>query len=326
MPSHVVHDQLYLDVYNRFPHRIKQKFKDIWSKHKILAQGHDLLYFYMALNPLQIPTILKHIGVLEDKDIQGLAVNYIGSTRKHSDESKAFLYGYLAHHFSDARLHPLIIYESGDFKNDVDSADDHFLLESMLDAYMLKKSGENPQRFKIHNLVPNNMSLSRKTRKIINHSFKKTYDISNLDTIFAEYNKNARLFLTYFRHDPKGIKKKLFKALDLIVGKLFRFSMLPYNYDGTEAIKHLNNDNQPLPHPLDGKNISDKSFDELYAISVKEITDMLTLLDEAIDDKAYEQEIRDLVPNISAVHGYEQGSVYTIEHTRKPKQKILRRA
>ena len=319
MPSHITHNQLYLDVYKNLPEQMKREFKDTWEKYKIFGQGHDLLFFYMFLHIHKFPTLLKQLQIIEDKDVQQLTINYVNYLIENNPthESKLFLYGYLMHHFLDAKLHPLIIYETGDFLNNKESQANHLLLENMLDAYMLKKNLIDPKKFKIYSLVPSRAALTRDTREMISYSFKKTYEFENFDKVFAEYNKNTETFMWLLRHDPKGIKQFLFKPLDYVLKKAIKPSVLPFHFDGTEAEEYLNKQKEMWTHPIDTNNTSIKSYDELYEEGVSEIAKMVSLLNAAILDKATDKELATIVPDVSSIHGYKVEGSYNIENTKK---------
>ena len=305
MASSLTHNEFYKEVYKELPASIQKEFKDTWDQYRILGQGHDLLFFYMFWNLHKMSTIHKQLTIIGNNDVQKFTVNYINwlvENNLYKHESLLFLYGYLIHHFLDAKLHPLIIYETGDFKNDKNANYNHLYLENQIDATILKRIDIDPRSYNMSSIIPSNAVLSKETREIVKNSFSKTYQITNFDKPFINYNNNTKRFLKLIRYDPSGIKKKIFKLLDPILIKTIKPSIFPFVFDGTEAEKNLNLDKKFWTHPVTGK-ISDKTFFELYDDGKKEISHMITYLHEAIMDKAPDNEIESIVPDISSVTG-----------------------
>ena len=276
-----------------------------------------MLLLYMFLHLPKYPELQSKLKIIED-NVQELAVNYIGFLQEtdRTAEAKLFLYGYLIHHFIDAKLHPLIIYETGDLRGNKDAQALHLLVENMIDAYMLKKDGIDPMAFKIHHVIPSKEGLSAGTRGLVRSSFQKTYGLEDFDEIFANYNKMARTFFKTLRHDPRGLKKILFRPLDFMLMGLFKPSILPFHFDGSECLAYLNLENEEWTHPIDAAIVSTKSLDELFEEGVDETARMITLLDEAIGDRAAGAQLKTIIPNISSIHGRESGLDYRFSYTK----------
>ena len=316
MPGHVTHNNSYLDVYRLLPEQMRQRYAGTWEQYKPFAQGHDFLLLYMFLHLPQYPKVHKKLKIIEE-DVQELAVQYVRVLRKTdmSAESVLFLYGYLTHHFMDAKLHPLIIYETGDLQNDKDASALHLLVENMIDAYLLRKDGIDPKKFKIHELPASKAAMSAETRGIIDAAFDAAYDLKGFSELFADYNKTARTFFKALRYDPHGAKRILFKPLDVLLMGIFKPSILPCTHDGTECLRYLNLEKELWTNPADAAKVSTQSFDELYGEGVREIARMLSLLDEAIASNAADQQLREIIPNVSSISGCESGP-YQLRYVR----------
>ena len=308
MPSHLTHTQCYMDVYDQLPGRMKTQYAQAWERNKIFAQGHDFLLVYMFLHLPSYPKIQKKLALIEE-NVQEMALHYIAAWRasSRSEEATFFLYGYLIHHFLDAKLHPLIIYETGNLRGDKKAQARHLLLENMIDAYILRRGGTDPKKHKIHTLVTSNKALSAETRSIIDSSFEKTYGIPNFSELFAECNKTTGTFLKAMRYDPWGVKKILLRPLDYLLMGVFKPSILPFRFDGTECADHLNIHNEEWTHPADAAIVCAKSFDELFAEAVTEIAAMISALDRAMAGNAGDEELRSIIPDISSIHGLAAG-------------------
>ena len=317
MPSHFTHTKSYLDVYKLLPDRMQKKYCETWERHKIFAQGHDFLLMYMFSHLPSYPQVHAKLKIVEE-NIQELAVQYIGFMQETSvsDESRFFLYGYLIHHFLDAKLHPLIVYETGDLRSDKDASALHLLVENMIDAYLLRKGGVDPRKFKIHELITSKAAMSAETRAIIDASFEAAYGLKGFSELFAGYNKTARTFFKALRYDPHGAKRVLFKPLDVLLMGVFKPSILPCTHDGTECLPYLNIGKEPWTNPADAARVSTQSFDELYDEGVREIARMLSRLDEAIESNATDSELRAIIPNISSISGCECRPGYQLNNVR----------
>ena len=304
MPGHLTHNKSHLDVFKLLSKPMQKKYAEAWEKYKIFAQGHDFLLLYMFLHLPKYPKVHAKLKIIEE-DIQDLAIHYVHALRKSSksDEAVMFLYGYLVHHFLDAKLHPLVVHMTGDLRNDKDASALHLLVENMIDAYMLQKDGVDPKKFIIHNVVTSKKAMAAETRAILDYSFKEAYNLDGFSELFCEYNKTARSFMKTLRHDPRGIKRILFRPLDFLLMGLFKPSILPFHFDGTECLGYLNLENKPWAFPADAARVSTQSLDELFDEAVGEIAQMLSLLDEAIANDATDEDIRSIIPNISSIHG-----------------------
>jgi len=326
MPSFVTHNKSYFDVYKILSEPIKKRYLGTWELYNMFAQGHDVIftyiYFHLVKNIPKIKTLLKQMQTVSDYKIQAFTINYINLleqsnlTAEEEIEAILFLYGYLIHHFLDAKMHPQIIYQTGDFQNDKQAATHHLLVENQIDAYMLKRDGIDPKSFKIHNIVTSKMALQNGTRRIVKGSFKETHGFDNFDQIYAEYNEMTRIFLKRLYYGPRGIKKRLFKPLDLILMGNLKPSQLIFDFEGTEAIPYLNQEKKLWTHPVDGTP-SIQSATELYEEGIIEIAKMIVYLEEAILDKATAVQIAGIVPDISSIHGGKTNGDYTLSYTKK---------
>ena len=305
MAGHIIHNQSYSDIYQKLPMKMQEEFESSWDSYNIFAQGHDLFFPYMFLHFYKLPTLIKQLKVIQDEGIQKLTINYINGLQEvgATHEAKLFLYGYLLHHFLDAKLHPLVIYETGNFINDKQAEALHLKVENMIDAYQLKKQGIDPRTFKIHSTVKSNMALTSRTKQLVDASFLKTYGYVNLGKVFEKYNANTKKYLYLLRYDPQGLKTLLFTPFDYVMSNIFKPGVFPFHYDGTEAIDYLNLENKPWIHPIDSDSISTKSFDELYTEGVEAIAKMISMLNEAIIDQATNEQISGIIPNISSHTG-----------------------
>jgi len=318
MPGHLTHNQSYLDVYPLLPEKMQKQYESSWEAYKLFAQGHDFLLLDMFLHLPQYPKIHAKLKIIEE-NVQALAVNYIHALLEAGGpvEATLFLYGYLIHHFLDAKLHPLIIYETGDLRGDKNASALHLLVENMIDAHVLRDAGIDPMRFNIQSIVTSKDALTAETRAVIDASFASTYGLENFSELFAEYNRTARIFLKALRYDPKGIKKRLFRPLDFLLMGLIKPSALPFHFDGTECLPYLNLKKQAWTNPADAARVSTQSFDELFAEGVQEIARMIALLDEAIADRASDAQLRTIVPDVSSISGLESRLEYQLSHVKK---------
>ena len=304
MPNHIAHNEFYFDVYSNLPVKMKKEQRYNWKRYKTFGQGHDMVYSYCLAAPHKAIINYKRLPELRDNNIQLLALNYIKHLyeSKQIDETKLFLYGYLIHHFFDAKIHPFIIYQTGDYLNSGEYRSYHAILENMIDASILKKQGINPIFYLIHHTVSSNEKLTEDTRTVIRESFQETYGYEKFDKAFHNYNINFKNWLMLFYHDPWGIKNFSTKPFSGLL-KGFRAHRIRFN--GTEADQYLNHERNEWNNPANKDDVSNSSYDDLYEEALMEVSQMIARLEEAIDDKANENEIKTIIPNISSTHGYE---------------------
>ncbi len=207
MAGTLTHIKFGHDLYNRL--NLKNIDKDFFV---IGNQGHDLNFFiHLWEYPLK-----KKIFKLT-KDLQQVDINKFKNLVKGtSNETRSFLYGYLAHEILDRKVHPYINYKSND------NHDKHALLESIIDV---KLNDMNTIKKKI----PKHLKITKQFKRKIISIFKTYFKSDKYGKRITRSINNVYPFLRLYRFDKLGIKKIMYS---LISKKKLRF--LSFNYNSKE--------------------------------------------------------------------------------------------
>lgn len=316
MPSTITHEYFYRDVYNHSSNNFKKMYsKDFYNSYSVSGQGHDALFFHNFWNIPDFYIRKKIILNLENNNFRKLCVDYIEQIFKNelqfSKDTKLILYGYILHHILDSYAHPYINYETT-----IENL--HEEVESYLDQWMIKKREKsNPYKYPVHKIIPSLPSVSKETIKVISNSFESVYDLENFGKIYINSLKQVKLFLRLFRYDFTGIKKLGYNIIDTTHLFNLTFSWLSYRTKYIDFQKYLNEEHREWGNPIDEKIISTESFIDLYCDALEEGSKIISNLEEAIVNNATTQEIREIIPNKSAVHGLECGRSMTFNNLRR---------
>ncbi len=308
MPSTITHDYHYKDVYSLTSMSFKKIYsRDFFNQHSVFSQGHDALFFsdFWKLHEFKHK---KNIAIyLQDHLFQELCVNFIDLLKKQDLKDskclKLLLYGYIAHHILDSYVHPYIIYET-------ETNGRHSLVESYLDKYMiLQREKKDPHNYKVHTMISKLPKLNKQEIELTNQAFFDTYGFEQFGKIYLDALNQVNLFLRLFRYDPTGIKNLGYCLIDYINLTELKFSFLSYNHNYRDFEQYLNEKHNLWFNPSEpsGNITSTASFVELYELATKMTSEIISELEEAINDSATNEEIKGIIPNVSAIHGLECG-------------------
>lgn len=306
MPSTITHDYHYKDIYNFTSKSFKNVYpQDFYNQHSVFSQGHDALFFSEFWNLYDFNKKRNKAIYLQDHLFQELCVNFAYLLKLHklrdSKNLKLLLYGYIAHHILDSYVHPYIIYETEENRM-------HELVETYFDKYMiLQREKKDSYNYKVHKMIPKPPKLSGQEIELINEVFFKTYGFEKFGKTYIEALNQVNLFLRLFRYDPTGIKNLCYCLIDKINLTDLKFSFLSYNHDYRNFDQYLNEEHNLWFNPSEpNANITSiNSFIELYELATKRSSKIISYLEEAINDNATHEEIEEIIPNVSAIHGLE---------------------
>ena len=240
MPSTVTHSYFIMDVYDKLPIKRKVFLKNEQNNLKTFAQSMDPLNFYFSINLKKGKKVRKFADSFHTKktgEYLITLINYI-KYNYYSDNPQimAFLYGMISHYVLDSTLHPYVYYKTGEF-NKKDKATykyncKHHEFETMLDKYMIKvRENTIPSKYKHYKHCIKINEYSKDFIDVLNFSFKETYNINKMDDVLKSSTKNMKLAFNLLRHDPYGIKEKIYKVVDFITPKNFmKTKFLSYHY------------------------------------------------------------------------------------------------
>ncbi len=268
MPATITHAFFAQDVYYLLESSIQQKIKSE-KQFVMFAQNTDPLMFYHILSFKKGKNIRSLQSTSHQEKTLLLFKNiiyYMKENKYYYDASTlTFLYGFLTHYVLDSTIHPFIFYKTGNFdkkrKETYKYNGLHAYMETYIDYYLLEKK-KAPLDFSFcFDFTP----FSKELTNTINYSFENTFHEKNMAKKYYQSLKEMKLFLTLFRKDTFGIKKRLYSMIDCFTPKrIFSFQTLSYHLDSYEKYDFLNKRHKTWVYPVDKERKSTKDFDQLY--------------------------------------------------------------
>ncbi len=272
----------------------------------IYSQGHDLL---MYVNPFIFSRNRKICMVIGHYYFKDFVCKYIETARKnYSFEDRnirLFLYGYISHHILDSYIHPYIMQFCGDFLPVRNRTWVHGIIETLLDAYLIKKNEHiSPQKYKIHDdfkfIKLDNTNLV----KIMDMTFDEVYNFKNIGKKINMSFNSLENYVYIYRYDPNKIKRRLSSVADNVVG----YDSSKFFYDEHDLYKlqaYLNSSNSIWTYSLGLDNncplTSTKSLWELFDDALVEVVRIIDEIESGV------QNIPDIIPDKSAITGLKCG-------------------
>lgn len=183
------------------------------------AQGPDLLYYNFFSK--DHPTYRKHANKMHRKDTDKFFINMIDYVKNNLDQDTySFLVGYICHYALDLKIHPYVYHNVGVYKKDDPTTHSyrglHLKFERSIDALLIEKDlGVKHRKFK---LIDKHYKLNTapfSIMKIMDYAMKETYGIEHGGVIYLISSQKMYWNLKHFVRDPLGIKKLIFKTIDL---------------------------------------------------------------------------------------------------------------
>ena len=260
MPSSVTHNYFASDVYDKINIDIKKKLQFNLDDFKCFAQGPDPYFFYdfhltkKSKNVFKINDAMQHTNVNEH--FLSL-INYINEKEYYSNSQvMAYLYGQICHFILDSTIHPFVIFNTGIYDDkDVNSYKYNGLHEEMeyfIDIHLIAKR-ENivPKKYKVYKNIFNINPFNDELKDVINTVTKDVYNFNNVSDIYYKSINDMKKFYYIFNYDKYGIKKFIYKIMDLICkDRLVKKEELSFNVDPNSKLYYLNSEKDEWTHPL----------------------------------------------------------------------------
>ena len=297
MPSTITHAYIGLDTLNKLNDKPKRIIKKNIDNYKIYCQSMDVLYFYHLLL-LANNKIIDLGHRFHNEKVYEVFELLINDNKQNKDlELFTFIAGLITHYIADSTIHPYINYISKDKLNG------HFETETYIDNYFIK------EKMHIDYKKYNNTKFifNYKKKEIIENELNKLYkNIFNYENIGPKYYralKEMKFVYNYIRHDKYGIKKKVYQFIDLNPFKSIpRVKYLSYHFNLNNDIFYLNLNHKKWHNVDNPKNISNKSFLDLYNDVINEASYIINELYEYIfTDKKVN--LKNLINNKSYANG-----------------------
>lgn len=307
MPATITHAYFAEDLLKILNKNTKESIKDKKRELMMFAQSTDPLMFYLV-SPISGKKIrnLQHIAHTEKtNEFFSNTIHFIKNNNYHNNpDVLVFIYGFICHFVLDSKVHPYIFYKTGEFIKDDNKTYKynglHHNMESYLDNYMLEK--HKITKINLKNFCFSLKPFTKELNEVISYSFRKTYDIDNMDKIYLSSLKQMNFFITSFRLDPHKYKSHIYKFIDKFTSpKTFKLEAISYNIVD-KNIDYLNNKHKEWNYPIDKSIKSHKNFEELYQDSLIEAKKIIEEVNNYFF-KDYNIEIDSLFHNRSYLTG-----------------------
>lgn len=288
MPSSITHAYIAKDVYKNLTKKVKIKFKDIYIEdYKTYAQGPDIFYFYNIILPITKKSrdIIRFGHYIHNNKVNEFFINLCDKVKSSQDiDQFAFLCGLVTHYQADSIIHPYINYKATIMrKKNLTRKDVHFILETYLDNYFITKNEKiEYKKFKVHEFCFN-LNKKDSVINLLNNSIKEVFDKENMGESYFKSLKDMKNFFKYLRYDPTGIKRELYRIINIFASRCFRdVRYLSYNFNLENDDVYLNL-KKKIWYNLDSKGLkSNESLLELYDKVIYKTKNMIEELYEYV--------------------------------------------
>ena len=324
MPGLKSHDIFYKELKDRLKKEVLSNYPN-YDKYNLFVQGHDLMLYNSSYKRWRRKLLKNNCDLslkMQNYDFSEFVYNYLKLLEKENllnDEScKAFLMGYISHHIMDAYLHPYIIFYSGDHTPDKNYEEwQHGYVENLLDMYLISvKEKKDHKTAKIaKDFKYKEKYVNKKLYKVFNDAIFLTYGYTNSGKVLRNALKEIYMVAKISKEDRYGIKLKIFEFL----GKFFQGSTsLSYHRDLSPVDKYLNKEKKYWVNFNDKTKISDKTFMDLYNESLVYTAEIINDLENIYKkENITREDVNNIVPNISSIHGGKCNLKYEILYKSK---------
>lgn len=299
MPSTITHTFIGLDTVDKLNNKPKSIINSRINNFKIYCQNTDIFYFY-------------HIFLLKNNKVQELghrfhhehvfdSFNLLIEDDKLSKDLELFtlIAGFITHYQADLIMHPYVNSFSKEKCRGRDSK--HFEVETYIDNYYVHTRLDNNQKKYNNTNFVFNYQEKDYIKEELNRLFLKYFNYKNGGEKYYRSLKEMKFVYNYFRYDKYGIKRLLYKIIDLNPFNILRSAYLSYHFDVNNNDYYLNLDHKPWNN--NGKECT-KSFLDLYEDVLNSSSEIINELYEYIfEDKKVNT--KQLVKNIDYGNGLE---------------------
>jgi hypothetical protein len=224
MPSLITHHIFSKDLLKKLNKDELNKFDKELTIYHTFAQSHDYLFYY-RFNPKYSKTIKKLGHYAHHHNTQDYLINIIKEIKNNKLENNqqviAYLYGSITHYVLDTTCHPYIFYKTGVYrkkeKNTKKYHGKHNEIEKNIDAiYYEKNTNKKYYKCNISKEIIKKPIFNKELLNTINNVYKKTYNKDNIGFYYYKGIIQAKIAYNIFFKDYFGIKKSLYKLINLL--------------------------------------------------------------------------------------------------------------
>ena len=184
------------------------------------SQGPDPLYYNFFSK--EHTEYRKYADIMHRNDTGLLLKNMTNYVKNNlSEDTYSFLVGFICHYALDVKIHPYVYNHVGVYQKDDPSTHEwrglHLKFERSIDALLIEEDTGGKTR-KL-NLNTKHFPLrfpSLDIMKIMDHVLKETYGKEHGGVMYLVSTIEMRKNLKRFVKDKRGIKKLIFKLIDMV--------------------------------------------------------------------------------------------------------------
>ena len=309
MPSIITHHVFSDEIYKRLDKKKQNKLKDTIDVYHAFAQSHDYLYYYTFAKDCKK---IKDLGNKGHKNnTQAYFINMINNIKEmkltNNNYALSYLYGSLCHYVMDSMCHPFIFYKTGawnsDDKNTYKYRGGHTMMEKSIDAIYYEMKYK--RKYKYCN-VPKDIIgkpiFSDDLIKLIDKVWKDTYDENDMADKYIKGIKDAKFIYTVVVNDRFGIKRAIYKLIDLITDHRRYIQYYSTHIDNPNK-DLLNLEHKEWNNPANKELRYTSSFIDLFNEGVLKVLKIIEVIDMYFSDKVDIKYVKEYIPDLSYSNG-----------------------
>ncbi|QMS85875.1 zinc dependent phospholipase C family protein [Candidatus Xianfuyuplasma coldseepsis] len=236
------------------------------------AQNSDPMYY--ATWHKSAKEYRMYADRMHDTDTQGLMIHMTEYVKKHyTKEAYSFLFGYICHYALDVKIHPYVYHRVGVYKRTKPETYQyrglHLKFERSIDALLMEQEQNKSSRWM--NVTRYYFPLKRPPQEVLElmkSTLKHQFDIDYGDRVYQQSVQYMYRVLKYMVTDRFGIKKQLYKFIDLFNKKADLFMADLSLFHHVEDYDFHNKNHATWYHPVTNEP-STKDVYQLYDEAVE---------------------------------------------------------
>ena len=301
MPSSITHAYIGLKTLEKLNKEPKKIINNHINNYKVYCQSMDVLYFYHIL--LLKSNKIQRLGHLFHKENVYKSFEFLIEDNKNnkSEELFTFISGLITHYIADSTMHPYIDYFAHNDKRYI-QIDKHFEIETYIDNYYVNKYLKENQKKYNNSYFLFNYTQENIIKDELNNLFKHLWNHNDIGEKYYHSLKDMHFVFKYIRHDSYGIKKNIYKIIDLNPFNIRRCKYLSYHFDLDNNEYYLNLNHSKWFNYSKKNLTSNKSFlDLMYDVTEKSAL----IINELYDHIFYNKDVnlKKLIGNNSYASG-----------------------
>lgn len=305
MPSIITHHMFSKEVLKRLSKEELNRFDNKLDIYHTFAQSHDYLFYYTFGKNKKKINDFGHYA--HRHNTQEYLINIIKEIKDNHQENNpellAYLYGSITHYVLDTTCHPFIFYKTGVYRKKEPNTRKYFgghnQIEKDLDAYYYKKyTGKDYNLCNVTKEIIGKPIFSKTLIDTLNEVYEETYNKENIGYYYQKGVNNARVIYNIVINDRFGIKKTLYKLLDLIINKNQHYISTYSTYIKSPNLNYLNLDKKEWNHPCLPDIKYNHSFEDLYNESLDKTVKIIQEVNKVLYEDKPIKDILKYIPDL----------------------------